>query len=256
MTIAVGDRLPRASFLENGAEGVAAVDGATLFGGRRVVLFGVPGAYTGVCSTRHVPSFIRVADALRAKGVDEIACVAVNDPFVMKAWGEATGATGAGIRMLSDAEGSFAKAMGLSFDNPAARADRALEALCAAGRGRRGAGAERRGEHRRVRGERRRGDAGGGVCGRPSRNGSDLAPEAFRGNLFRLNRCAATEGWPNRQERRIASRRSVGRSARARRPRGVGQNRPLAIRARLPGRCVGRAAGQAARAIVSAKSAK
>ena len=119
MTIAVGDRLPRASFLENGAEGVAAVDGATLFGGRRVVLFGVPGAYTGVCSTRHVPSFIRVADALRAKGVEEVVCVAVNDPFVMQAWGEATGATGAGIRMLADADGSFAKAMGLGFDNPA-----------------------------------------------------------------------------------------------------------------------------------------
>jgi cytochrome c peroxidase len=119
MTIAVGDRLPEAIFLENGVEGIAPVTGDALFGGRRVVLFAVPGAYTGVCSTRHVPSFIRVADALRAKGVDEIVCVAVNDPFVMKAWGEATGATNAGIRMLSDPEGTFARAIGLIFDNPA-----------------------------------------------------------------------------------------------------------------------------------------
>jgi glutaredoxin/glutathione-dependent peroxiredoxin len=118
MTIAVGDRLPEAIFLEKGVEGIAPVTGASLFAGRRVVLFGVPGAYTGVCSTRHVPSFIRVADALRAKGVDEIACVAVNDPYVMGAWGEATGATKAGIRMLSDASAAFTKAMGLTFDNP------------------------------------------------------------------------------------------------------------------------------------------
>ena len=118
MTIAVGDRMPEATFLENGIEGVAPVAGGPLFDGRRVVLFAVPGAYTGVCSTRHLPSFMRVADALRAKGVDEIVCVAVNDPFVMKAWGEATGATKAGIRMLSDAGGEFARAMGLSFDNP------------------------------------------------------------------------------------------------------------------------------------------
>ena len=118
MTVAAGDRLPEATFLEFGVEGVAPVAGASLFAGRRVVLFGVPGAYTGVCSTRHVPSFIGVADALRERGVDEIVCVAVNDPFVMKAWGEATGATTAGIRMLSDAGGDFTRAMGLTFSNP------------------------------------------------------------------------------------------------------------------------------------------
>jgi peroxiredoxin len=118
MTIALGDRLPEAIFLEKGAEGIAPVTGKSLFAGRRVVLFGVPGAYTGVCSTQHVPSFIRVAEALRAKGVDEIACVAVNDPYVMGACGEATGATKAGIRMLSDAGATFTRAMGLVYDNP------------------------------------------------------------------------------------------------------------------------------------------
>ena len=118
MAIAIGDRLPEARFLEKGVDGIEAVDGQSLFAGRRVVLFAVPGAYTGVCSTRHMPSFIGVAGALREKGVDEIACVAVNDPFVMKAWGEASGGLAAGIRMLSDADGSFARAMGLHFDNP------------------------------------------------------------------------------------------------------------------------------------------
>ena len=120
MTIAVGDRLPAATFLEKTAGGIAPVDAAALVAGRRVVLFGLPGAYTGTCSTLHVPSFIRVADALRAKRVDEIACVSVNDPHVMLAWGEATGAIGAGIRMLADPASEFTKALGLTFSNPAA----------------------------------------------------------------------------------------------------------------------------------------
>jgi peroxiredoxin len=83
------------------------------------VLFGLPGAYTGTCSTIHVPSFIRVADRLRAAGVAEIACISVNDPHVMMAWGEATGALAAGIRMLADADGAFTRALGLDFTNPA-----------------------------------------------------------------------------------------------------------------------------------------
>jgi glutaredoxin/glutathione-dependent peroxiredoxin len=120
MTIAAGDRLPEATFLEKGEDGIAQVPGGALFAGRRVALFAVPGAYTGVCSTRHVPSFIRVAEALRAKGIDEIVCVAVNDPHVMLAWGEATGARAAGIRMLSDAGSQFTGALGMAYDNPAA----------------------------------------------------------------------------------------------------------------------------------------
>jgi len=86
--------------------------------GRKVVIFGLPGAYTGTCSTAHVPSFMRTAKAFADKGVDEIICVSVNDPFVMKAWGEATGATAAGITMLADSDASFTKALDLTFDLP------------------------------------------------------------------------------------------------------------------------------------------
>jgi cytochrome c peroxidase len=120
MTIAPGDELPEATFLEKTASGIAPVPTGALLAGRRVALFAVPGAYTGVCSTRHVPSFIRVADRLRAKGVDEIVCVSVNDPHVMMAWGETTGASAAGIRMLADAGSVFTRAMGLAFDRPEA----------------------------------------------------------------------------------------------------------------------------------------
>ena len=119
MNLAIGDRLPEATFLEKGVEGIAPVESRALLAGRRVVLFGLPGAFTGVCSTQHLPSFIRVADALRARGVDEIACVAVNDPHVMLAWGEASGALKAGIRMLADPTAAFARALDVTFDNPA-----------------------------------------------------------------------------------------------------------------------------------------
>ncbi len=99
----------------NGAEGVALADRLK---GRKVAIFGLPGAYTGTCSTAHVPSFIRTAKGFAEKGVDEIICVSVNDPFVMKAWGEVTGATAAGITMLGDADASFTKAIGMTFDVP------------------------------------------------------------------------------------------------------------------------------------------
>jgi cytochrome c peroxidase len=120
MTIATGDKLPEASFLEKGPEGIAPVTSGALFAGRKVALFGLPGAFTGTCSTQHLPSFIRVADALRAKGVEDIVCVAVNDPHVMMAWGQSSGADKAEIRMLADADAAFTRAMGLDYDNPAA----------------------------------------------------------------------------------------------------------------------------------------
>lgn len=118
MSISVGARLPEASFVTMTAEGPAMVDLSARLKGRKVVLFALPGAFTGPCSTIHVPSFIRTAEAFREKGVDEIICVAVNDPFTLKAWGEATGATAAGITMLGDADGSFTKGLGMDFTAP------------------------------------------------------------------------------------------------------------------------------------------
>lgn len=120
MTISKGDRLPTAILTRLGEEGPETVDLADLAEGRKLVIFAVPGAYTGVCTTSHVPSFIRTADQLAAKGVQDIICISVNDPFVMAAWGEATGATAAGITMLADAESAFTRAMGMEFSAPQA----------------------------------------------------------------------------------------------------------------------------------------
>ncbi|MEM8753848.1 MAG: redoxin family protein, partial [Pseudomonadota bacterium] len=88
MPIAVGEKLPEASFVEIGADGPSPVSVADLTSGRKVAMFAVPGAYTPTCHMKHVPSFVENADALREKGIDDIVCVSVNDPFVMKAWGE------------------------------------------------------------------------------------------------------------------------------------------------------------------------
>ncbi len=118
MAIAVDDRLPEATLVRIGADGPEQVAVADLTSGRKVVIFAVPGAYTPTCHSAHVPSFVRTRDGFAAKGVDEIVCVSVNDPFVMKAWGEATGATAAGITLLADAEGAFTRAMGLDFSAP------------------------------------------------------------------------------------------------------------------------------------------
>ena len=85
-----------------------------------MVLFAVPGAFTPTCHSAHVPSFVRTKDQFDAKGVDEIICVSVNDPFVMGQWGDATGATKAGITMLGDAEAAFTKAIGMEFSAPPA----------------------------------------------------------------------------------------------------------------------------------------
>jgi peroxiredoxin len=120
MTISIGDKLPDATLLQMGANGPEAVELKTKTKGRKVVIFGLPGAYTGVCTTAHVPSFVRTKDALSAKGVDEVICISVNDPFVMGAWGEATGATEAGIAMLGDVESTLTKALGLEFSAPPA----------------------------------------------------------------------------------------------------------------------------------------
>ena len=118
MTISTGDTLPDATLLVMGADGPEGVQMADKLKGRKVVIFGLPGAYTGTCTTAHVPSFIRTKDAFAAKGVDEIICVAVNDPCVMQSWSDSTGAAEAGITMLGDAEASFTKAIGMNFSAP------------------------------------------------------------------------------------------------------------------------------------------
>lgn len=117
MTISVGDKLPGGKVLRMGENGAEAVEMETKLKGRKVVIFGLPGAFTGTCTTSHVPSFLRVMDKLKAKGVDEVICLAVNDPFVMKAWAESTGAT-PGITFLADGDASYTKAIGQEFTVP------------------------------------------------------------------------------------------------------------------------------------------
>ena len=112
--IAVGERLPFASLVKVTPNGPEAVDAQAYFAGRRVALFAVPGAFTPTCSAQHLPSFLNRADELRAKGVDEIACTAVNDAFVLDAWAKSTGAEG--VTMLADGNGQFAEALGLDAD--------------------------------------------------------------------------------------------------------------------------------------------
>src|SRR6056297_1874525 len=120
MTIAPGDALPEATLVKMGADGPETVNLAEHAKGKKLAVFAVPGAFTPTCHAAHVPSFIRTKDQFMAKGVDEIICVSVNDPFVMKAWGESTGASDAGITMLADADGSFTNAVGMDFTAPPA----------------------------------------------------------------------------------------------------------------------------------------
>ena len=119
MAIQVGDRLPSAKLLRQQGDTVEVIDIAERARGRRMVIFGLPGAYTATCSAAHLPSFIRTAQAFRDKGVDEIACVAVNDVRVMSHWGRSSGAEDAGITMLADWDSELTKALGLQFTAPA-----------------------------------------------------------------------------------------------------------------------------------------
>ena len=115
MTIQVGDRIPTATLLKATSEGPEPVETDSFFAGRKVALFSVPGAFTPACSARHLPGFVDRVDELKAKGVDEVACVAVNDAFVMQAWAKASGAEGK-VTMLADGNGDFAEALGLTMD--------------------------------------------------------------------------------------------------------------------------------------------
>ncbi len=113
MTIKPGDKLPPAEFAVMTADGQQTLSTDVIFAGRKVVLFAVPGAFTPTCSVTHLPSFLNAIDAFKSKGVDTIACTAVNDVHVMTAWAEATGAEGK-IMMLADGNGDFARSIGLN----------------------------------------------------------------------------------------------------------------------------------------------
>jgi peroxiredoxin len=115
MTIKVGDRLPEATFTVMTSEGPQTRSTDEFFKGRRVVLFGVPGAFTPTCDRNHLPGFVNKADEILGKGIDEIAVTGVNDVFVMDAWAKHSGAEGK-LTFLADGSANFAKAIGLSLD--------------------------------------------------------------------------------------------------------------------------------------------
>lgn len=113
--IKVGDQIPTMTLTKATAEGPKPVTTDEIFKGRKVVMFAVPGAFTPTCSAKHLPGFVENHDALKAKGVDEVVCMAVNDAFVMGAWGKASSADGK-ITMLADGSAALTKAMGLELD--------------------------------------------------------------------------------------------------------------------------------------------
>ena len=115
MTIKVGDTIPSMKLMVATADGPKEISTDEIFKGKKVVLLAVPGAFTPTCSIKHLPGFVQNADAFKAKGVDTIACIAVNDAFVMGAWGKEQG-TGDKISMLADGAAAFAKAIGLELD--------------------------------------------------------------------------------------------------------------------------------------------
>ena len=115
MTIQAGDKMPEGSFGIMTGDGPGAISTDELFAGKKVVLVSVPGAFTPTCSMKHLPGFVEQAEALKAEGVDTIACTAVNDVFVMDAWGKDRG-VGDSVLMLADGNGDYARALGLEMD--------------------------------------------------------------------------------------------------------------------------------------------
>jgi peroxiredoxin len=115
VAIKAGDRMPAGTFKRMTREGPRDLTTDELFKGKRVVLFSVPGAFTPTCDAKHLPGFVQLADQIRAKGVDAIACMAVNDVFVMNAWGKAS-SVGDKILMLADGNGDYSRALGLEMD--------------------------------------------------------------------------------------------------------------------------------------------
>ncbi len=115
MAIKVGEKIPDVALKAADSKGMRDITTAELCGGKRVVLFALPGAFTPTCSAKHLPGFIEKAAEIKAKGIDTIACLSVNDAFVMDAWGKAHGA-GDAVLMLADGNGELSKALGLDFD--------------------------------------------------------------------------------------------------------------------------------------------
>lgn len=115
MTIKAGERMPAGKFKLMGENGPQDLTTAQLYDGKRVVLFSVPGAFTPTCNAKHLPGFVTQAAAMHAKGIDTIACMAVNDVFVMNAWGKSANA-GEAVLMLADGNGEYARALGLELD--------------------------------------------------------------------------------------------------------------------------------------------
>lgn len=115
MTIKVGDKIPETTLMTMGADGPGPLSTGDIFAGKTVALFSVPGAFTPTCSAKHLPGFVESADQLKAKGIDTIACISVNDVFVMDAWGKAQGVED-NVLMLADGNGDFTKAIGLDLD--------------------------------------------------------------------------------------------------------------------------------------------
>jgi glutaredoxin/glutathione-dependent peroxiredoxin len=117
MSISVGDKIPDVKLVKATSEGPQPVQSSDYFAGRRIALFSVPGAFTPTCSAKHLPGYVEKADELAAKGIDEIACTAVNDAFVLGAWNKAGGSDA--VTMLADGNGEFAAALGLEMDGTA-----------------------------------------------------------------------------------------------------------------------------------------
>ena len=161
MAIQVGDKVPSATFKYLSPEGPKDITSDELFRGKKVALFAVPGAFTPTCSQRHLPSYVDKASDLKAKGIDTIACVAVNDHFVMGAWGKEQDC-GDKVMMLADGSGDFARAIGLELDARRNGSGRARNATRCWSRTASSEEAQRRGP-RQVRGVRRRHDAEGAV---------------------------------------------------------------------------------------------
>ncbi len=115
MSIKAGERMPEGKFKVMGPNGPQDLSTAQLFGGKRVVLFSVPGAFTPTCNAKHLPGYVNAAEQFKAKGIDQLACMAVNDVFVMNAWGKA-GNVGDRVLMLADGNGEYARSLGLEMD--------------------------------------------------------------------------------------------------------------------------------------------